>query len=1162
MITLFCIAVCSTATLCNVVIATALATNRTTSLSSSQSTSPAAEQQSAAKGMAQTNLSATQKSTPLSSASGSITVEPQSTDLSSMYVQVPIAEPVPSDGQQQQIDPDKQSEQSYDDSKPTKWTGAWPKKFQIGYIKQSDLHQVLIESLKGDAFAALDANGTAGATSPKVSQSSYGTKSAPDATKSTRSSPVPVAPSDSSSLMGGVQVPKIPQWPPVNMIGESAGGGPHLQQQVAPAVTINGRGLGQVMNKNIYRQNRSPSNIQQQHGFNTGVLGAHASRFMGPNLNLNFNQNMNHNSRPFRASPMLSMQQPNGYQQQVRDHLFLSRSPMVQSMQLPLAMANHRGIHFTAHNNQQVGEGGPKMISMTSVGGGGTANDNQYGMQQQQQQQFQFATNSFKNQPVYSTIQQQQMIEQMDLLNNQRAKQQQQDPIIQQQKSSAPYYSSWKPVVSDNTLQQVEVSSEPKSTGGAAKTAGASNSDSQAPSLNDGFDDGFAAVSDGNSSDGSMNRHPTLSGYLSSNSNMNGKQQQQRVSPSKRAKNQVTKQQQEGTKASSSAGETAASQSTKGVGSSRPRSMTGTKSTGSTAADRSASPGTTTTPAPTSTEAVDNGSFSSNETTTPAAVTTTTTASVQQQTTLATTSATVADESETTEPDSEVFGGEVTTTESSAVDSTTTQVSSTTQTTTVSTDSSVESNARSSTASSQEPETSDAQAIGGGFGAASSTDVGRMREETTPTSGADADAGKVSPPRTGSSAGPEVEGAATSSTTAATPSDQDGDKDSATDDDASTLTDEALMAAAKSAEIGKASRANQQQRESNGTATGATKRARSSERIVAQSNAVQSRVAAKQQVSVKPVASASTKSVKAMSQQKLAAKGGERTAKQLGGATKSTGTGTGAAKSLSLSASAKKRGSSQKQRKSSAKQAPPKSTRMAPGAQSKPKRSDRLQQSNQMVSMSAAQAQSTAQTLASLLLARCLSSTNCAHLLDICATKQAAVPLQQSDSLRGESLLTTTTQSSLDLDSRPLIGWSVPVGLMSGNLVSLAQALQADKVLRVFPTWKESAANVVDQESQSGYTLLLPSNEALDQMPVAHLEALQANSDRLQQVIEAHMLDTAEQFAISNGRSSLSSKTRLIREARWPLQVNQHRDRHLTINGKRVIYANQPAPGK
>lgn len=203
----------------------------------------------------------------------------------------------------------------------------------------------------------------------------------------------------------------------------------------------------------------------------------------------------------------------------------------------------------------------------------------------------------------------------------------------------------------------------------------------------------------------------------------------------------------------------------------------------------------------------------------------------------------------------------------------------------------------------------------------------------------------------------------------------------------------------------------------------------------------------------------------------------------------------------------------------------------------------------QFASMSPAQAQSTAQTLASLLLARCMSSTSCAHLLDVCATKQGAFQLPSETTAAAAAGAIESASNATGSRAK----WAMPVGLASSSVLALAQALDADKALRMFAAWKDAVDNTLDFTGELGYTLLLPSNEALDRVPQSTLDGWLQNGDQLDALIAAHILDSVEPLDVTKS-------TRLLK-ARG-LHFSQIRDKTWTINGKRVVYANQAAPGK
>lgn len=1006
--------------------------------SSSTSNNQTSSQQLTTNSQSSSTKSAAQPSSKTSAESRSSSAESkgqsveqqqsQPTDVSSMYVQIPIAEPgdtgVP-DGVQQTLTSTGDSDSTGDsgaDSKGAAWTGPWPKKFQIGYIKQSDLHQVLIESLKGDSFVAVGAPSTSPVKSnPTQPASSSAPASAGRSTKNL-AAPEPFV----------VPKPTQTSWPMSSVYGSQ-----HVKNQPRPKT---------LLAKNLYHSGQP--------------------------------------TRNFREAKFMDQQQQLPYQQQ-------QQQQMLNRYQQQMMSFNQGRPNF----NQQ------KMIPMVG--------------QQHQQQQLQFAgfpSNLFSNQPMY-TINNYPHHEQLDSIqmHNQFSMGPQTSPLVHQlgraQKSND-QYSSWRPVTSDKSEQTVEKTSQMD-----AQLGG------------DSFDDGFNSPSKDASLGNSMNRHPMLNSYL-------GGANDSKLSPAMKMKQQ---QQQQGVKGTAQVDKSGTKSAVGGVktGSSQPTSAPGsTKGQDSnailpnmnrrnvqnnTSVTTSSSVDSTTVTTSTSTSAADE---QSNSTTVAPSASSTVTAPTTTQ------------ENETTEPDSESVESDTTepTTTTAATDvssSTQTSVSNQPEQTTSSSSSTTTASSDESEVATQGsvqqsnanlPTLPESDEAGTSRSSTTTTASSGAREETTPSSGSPSSTSEA-PNAASEQAKGEVEGAGRGEA-----------KNSRLD----SLSDEALLAAAvrTGSEIGKTNGIAQRQRVSSSS----SKRTRSSERL----SQLQPNQSARKSTSASKTNSRKTSS-------------GNRSGKQVSGDT-SVGVKGAASKVASTTRksakleAANKQSSSQKKRASSSKGSKQvkssKSTRM----------SEKLQQA-QVVSMSAAQAQSTAQTLASLLLSRCLSSSNCMHLLDICTTKQAAVPL-------GESLADarpTSEAASGESSSNLTAAWSMPVGLMSSQLMSLTQALQADKVLRVFPQWKDSLENVVDQDSQTGYTLILPSNEAIDRLPAATIDSWLANADLLNQIIDNHILDSSETIESIAGNNR-QSNTRVIKSK--GLQINQHREKMVTINGRRVVYANQAAPCK
>lgn len=430
----------------------------------------------------------------------------------------------------------------------------------------------------------------------------------------------------------------------------------------------------------------------------------------------------------------------------------------------------------------------------------------------------------------------------------------------------------------------------------------------------------------------------------------------------------------------------------------------------------------------------------------------------------------------------------------------------------------------------------------------SSTVASNSREETTPSTvssrtSSDNDGTSTNGAESKSFQNGEVEGSDAANGPNSTPNKRNT---SNRDLNLDSMSDEALLAASvkTGAEIAKSDsmQAMNLQRRRNESSTG--KRTRSSERLQQQQVAAGGR---------KGGSSGSNSGNKLITKRPNSNNSSNRAGKQVGGdPVKGSSAKLSDSRSKNKSLSNKKRPV-----KSNSSQ---KATRMVNPSE----KLQQQQQQAQVVSMSAAQAQSTAQTLASLLLSRCMNSANCAHLLDVCTTKQAIISLNLVGNTNNNN--NNDLSSNADLFTNTT-GWSMPVGLMSSTLMSLTQSLQADNVLKVFPQWKDAIENVVDHDTQSGYTLILPSNEAIERLPEATIDSWLANSDLMAQIIDNHMIDSSELIefnslnsANSNGRSASASRSRVIRSK--GLQVNQHRDKMVTINGKRVVYANQAAPCK
>lgn len=652
-----------------------------------------------------------------------------------------------------------------------------------------------------------------------------------------------------------------------------------------------------------------------------------------------------------------------------------------------------------------------------------------------------------------------------------------------------------------------------------------------------------------------MNRHPVLNNYMSPEQQMQPQQPASKLSPSMVVNK--TKQPQFETKGSTKSSSAATKTGTKstegtqvggtksndsGMNLSGARKRTQNRTTSSTSTQSSSTTmdsSTTTLPFDSAIDQSTTDQASGNTTTT--TINTVSSTSAPGSSTQSTTNADANGEPATQEPDSEVIETTDTETTTSASSTVASRASGSagdeSTTTTTSTLSSAGQEGVSSTATSSPSSTfadnetttasSSEDASTSGAASSSSTQRSSSREETTPSGGSQSTESAPSETKGG-----EVEGTSASSGTSEFP---------ATSSTMAALTDEALQAAAvrTGSEIGKTNSDIQRGQQRSQVASSASKKVRSSERLVANSN----RKSANNnlQAGKRPQqASRTAKQVNGNEQQAVKGRTNKSRSKQ------------------SLVAQTNKQLKTGGTGKAFGKQASAKSTRMVPGGQ----QSERLQQAPQIVSMTAAQAQSTAQTLASLLLSRCLSSANCVHLLDICSTKQAMVPLFGSE-LNADSALLAA--SAANQTNGIAAAWSVPVGLVSSSIMNLVQTLQADRALSLFPAWKDAIENVVDHDTSGGYTLILPSNEAIDRLPAATQNAWLAEPELMNQIIDNHIIDSSSEvidFAASSPNSIMRQPGRSKIIKGKGLQVNQHREKMVTINGKRLVYANQPAPGK
>ena len=124
----------------------------------------------------------------------------------------------------------------------------------------------------------------------------------------------------------------------------------------------------------------------------------------------------------------------------------------------------------------------------------------------------------------------------------------------------------------------------------------------------------------------------------------------------------------------------------------------------------------------------------------------------------------------------------------------------------------------------------------------------------------------------------------------------------------------------------------------------------------------------------------------------------------------------------------------------------------------------------------------------------------------------------------------------------------------ASNIREIIQKLKADAIVNAFPSIEEELQNVIDFASSEGYTIILPSNEAVSRLPPNLFEYWKNNVNTLAPLLDNHVIDRAQSLEemrladIIQPRSG--SKLRVQRA---------HNDSY-TINGERVMIANQVGP--
>ncbi|KAH9391307.1 hypothetical protein TYRP_006909 [Tyrophagus putrescentiae] len=123
------------------------------------------------------------------------------------------------------------------------------------------------------------------------------------------------------------------------------------------------------------------------------------------------------------------------------------------------------------------------------------------------------------------------------------------------------------------------------------------------------------------------------------------------------------------------------------------------------------------------------------------------------------------------------------------------------------------------------------------------------------------------------------------------------------------------------------------------------------------------------------------------------------------------------------------------------------------------------------------------------------------------------------------------------------------------SLRELATQLGANQVLNEANTFEAELQDAVDFNT-GGYTLLLPSNEAIGRLPPSLLRRWKSSKGGEVLSAEVYLIDGAHSLESLAARGLVRSRGRQVR-----LHFAHPHNATYTVNGQRVVVANQKAPG-
>lgn len=124
----------------------------------------------------------------------------------------------------------------------------------------------------------------------------------------------------------------------------------------------------------------------------------------------------------------------------------------------------------------------------------------------------------------------------------------------------------------------------------------------------------------------------------------------------------------------------------------------------------------------------------------------------------------------------------------------------------------------------------------------------------------------------------------------------------------------------------------------------------------------------------------------------------------------------------------------------------------------------------------------------------------------------------------------------------------------AANIREIIHKLNADSILSVFPSMEEELQNIIDFASSDGYTMILPSNQAMARLPPNLYEFWKNNVNSLAPLLDNHVIDSAQ--SLEDMRLAQIIQPR----SGSKLRVQRPHNDSYTINGERVTVANQVGP--